>query len=185
MIVFMLNIALFNFVHADNIMTDKFNHLALGVKADIKLFNEYKLGMTVSSPFLFDNWITLRGEADYGVLRGDLKTTLGTNDIWMSYSIFRAGIAALANKSSDYVRPYIEFGLIGAFPNKQFTADIFSWGIYGLLGYELIFDPTSPWSFYFEFVANALLNGGNTEKLTDNQTYVQNIWLTFGSRFYF
>jgi hypothetical protein len=177
--------SLFTIVHSENIMTAKFTHFALGVKTDIKLFNEYKIGLTASSPYLLDDWITLRGEYDIGVLRGDLKSTIGTNDIWMSYSVIKAGIAALANKNTDTVRPYIEFGYMGVIPNKLFTDDIYAWGIYGLLGYELIFDPTIPWSFYFEFCANALLSGGISEKITDAQTYAQNIWLTFGARYYF
>ncbi len=146
---------------------NRFNDFSLGVKGTAnfsKLPYDLMMGLSVNTPYFFWNWVSLRGEADIAYLRGITNAVI-SNEIAIYSSSYKLGIAVKANQKTQTVRPYGEFGWIGFIPNKIETADNYAWGIYGLFGFDILFDPASIFGFFFELGATGLLYGGSAEKL--------------------
>lgn len=165
----------------------KVNGIGVGFKFDAnfnQLPDDFKFGININTPYFLDNCFSIRFEADYGFLRGIPTNSIYSNETWSSYYAFKSGLIVVASQKTIMIRPYIELGGIGFIPSSTFTDEKFAWGIYGLLGFELLFDPESFFCFYFEFSGIGILSGGDTSKFIAPSIYGTGIIVTLGYRFY-
>jgi len=165
----------------------RINDIGIGIKLDAnfnQLPDDFKLGINVSTPYFLDNWLSIRLEFDYGFFRGIPASSIYSNETWSTYYAFKSGIIVVASQRTAIIRPYVELGGIGFIPSSEFTEEKFAWGIYGLLGFELLFDPESFYCFYFEFNGTGILSGGDTSKFLPPAIYGTGIIVTLGYRFY-
>lgn len=195
LIIFLLIIFLFivSFIFSSNLYAGetnflRLNHFALGVKGIInfsELPQDIGFGLSATSPFFFYDWTALRAEADFCSYRGVPLVSISSNEIWGGYSAYKIGIVASAGKLIPNIRPYFEMGWIGVIPNETITTNGFTWGIYGLFGFDLMFDPTDFRGYYIEVGSTALFSGGKADNFQGDPTFAEGIIISAGCRFYF
>jgi hypothetical protein len=171
-----------------NITNININGFSIGVKGEAnfsQLPNDLRLGISANTPFFLGGWVALRIEADLGLTRGIPVTnqTGISNTIWCNYTAYKAGIVMAANRRSDILRPYIEFGYILISPSASFTSDPYAWGLYGILGFDIVF-PGDPSGYFFEIGGTGLLSGGYADQYLGDPPYGSGLTVTLGWRFY-
>lgn len=168
-----------------------FSGPSLGLNVDVKIANDFKLGASVSSPFFFDGLFCFRGEAALGIFRG--ATNTAASDLFMNYLIFKGGIVLTGSYQKDFIRPYGEFGGMWILPNQMMTKYSSQWGLYTLLGFDLLFNDSVPYIFYLGVGCNAILSDshGVSEKTYDTSTnsyphpfFSTGLIISTGFRFY-
>ncbi len=158
----------------------------IGFKVDAnfnQLPNDLRFGLSVNTPYLFD-LAALRFEIDQGFIRGVPATSLVSNTLWADYTDYKMGLILVASLKTKVIRPYIETGFIWVYPSDVFTINKYSWGIYGLLGFEIKF-PGDFLAFYLELGGAGLFQGDQAEKFAGSPHYVTGTTVSLGLRYYF
>lgn len=175
-----------------------FEDASIGINLDVKIFNDFKLGLSVSSPYFFDGLICFRGEGDICMFQGipnGLNTSASVN-----YYALKGGIVMTGSYPKDKIRPYGELGYLGVFPNTAVSNGMtqynYEWGLYCLLGFDLLFSETIPYAFYVTVGANAILSDGlgtaeryhttnDNESFDERPKFSNGFIITAGCRYYF
>lgn len=177
-------------IHAEEItQTDKLRHPSLGILLGAnftKLPSDFNFLIQGTSPY-FWNRIAFRGSAGFGLIRGIPTTTTFSNEVALTYAVYKAGVIISADQPEDLLRPYTEMGLIMISPGKALSMVNWSNGFYATMGMDLMLDARLPFATFMELGAAALLsdNLGVAENLIGNPALSTGVFIQLGWRFYF
>lgn len=169
--------------------TDKLQHPSVGVLFGAnfsKLPDDLNILLQGTSPY-FWNRLAFRGSAGIGILQGVPTSSEFSNQIAVTYTVYKAGVIISANQPEDLLRPYTEMGLIMVNLTKALSSTNWSSGVYGTIGMDLLLDAKLPIATFMEFGAAALLSGGKgaAEQFIGNPNLSTGIFIQLGWRYYF
>jgi hypothetical protein len=167
---------------------NRLTHMSIGGKLEInftRIPNDLRLTAVVGSPYFISDIFSVKGFISQGLFQGVLDSSSNTNQqTWAGYTAFGGGICMAVGRTLDIIRPYAEIGWMGVIPNSTFTSNTFAWGLYGVIGFDILFNPGDIWGFFIEAGTAGFLSGGVAEKIVGDYTYGSGILLNLGVRFY-
>lgn len=193
---FALCLLLFFLPNAASANTDETNappenrmgHLSIGGKFEInftRVPNDLRLTAVLGSPYFFNNILSFKAFLSQGFFQGVLDNAANTNvSTTAGYTAFGGGVCLGIGEMLDIARPYAEIGWIGVFPSEVFTSTVFAWGLYGVIGFDILFNPGDFWGFFIEAGTAGFFSGGTAEKIAGDLTYGSGILINLGVRFY-
>lgn len=165
----------------------KLNDFSIGIRGDInftRAINDVRASFIAGSPYILNDFIALKGFFSQGFYKGITDGTTNSNETWSGYNAFGVGVSLKLGEQLPIARPYLDFGWMGIIPNAKFTSETFAWGLYGLVGFDILFKPGDFWGFFIEIGVAGFLSGGIADKMLGDLAYGSGILIDFGFRFY-
>lgn len=167
---------------------NRMGRFSIGGRVEInftRLPNDLRMTAVVGSPYIFNNIFSVKGFISQGFFKGVLDSSSDTNtETWANYTAFGGGVCLSIGDMLDIARPYIEFGWMGVIPSSVFTTSKFAWGLYGVIGFDILFNPGDFWGFFIEAGTAGFLSGGIAERIVGDYSYGSGVLLNLGFRFY-
>ena len=135
------------------------------------------MGLNVTSPYFLQQKMAVR-------VKGNLMFHEHVQDqetVWTPYSNASVGLAGTSGIMHGFLRLYGEGGIIGLFPNSDFSSEDFVFGGYGLFGFEFYMNRHS--NYFIEL--GGIGTGANADKLPAKPIYSNGLLLNFGYRINF
>lgn len=166
---------------------NRMGRFSVGVRGDInftRVPSDLRATFIVGSPYIWNDTLSLKGFISQGFYKGITDGTTNSNETWSGYYAFGGGVCMRIGQMLPIARPYAELGWMGIIPNKVFTSETFAWGLYGLIGFDILFKPGDFWGFFIETGVAGFLSGGIADKMISDMAYGSGILINFGFRFY-
>lgn len=168
-------------------LPNRMGRFSIAVRGDINFTrapSDLRVTAVVGSPYIWNDTISLKGFVGQGFYKGITDSTSNSNETFGGYTAFGGGICVAIGQMLPIARPYFEAGWIGIIPSSVFTSETFAWGLYGLIGFDILFRPGDFWGFFIETGVAGFLSGGIADRMISDMAYGSGILINFGFRFY-
>jgi len=139
--------------------------------------DDFGFGLNVITPYFADENIAVRLKANL-MYNQNVLDGIST---WLPYSNVSLGLIGVAGKAGEKIRLYGEGGIIGLMPPKQFSSESFTFGGYGLFGFEFFFGEMG--NYFIEIGGMGI--GATADKLPTEPIFSNGLTISTGVRFFF
>ncbi|MEQ8909889.1 MAG: hypothetical protein RIC95_11890 [Vicingaceae bacterium] len=140
---------------------------------------DFGLGLNVTTPYLIKEYVAIRLRANSQFLQHlDPKSLTET---WTPYQNLSLGFFGHRAMIHEKIGLYGEGGILGIFPNDDFSKEDFVIGGYGLFGFEFYF--VDQFSYFIE--AGGVGSGAKADKLPTEPIYSNGFLINVGFRITF
>ena len=168
-------------------LPNRMGHFSIAIRGDINFTrapSDLRVTAVVGTPYIWNETFSLKGFVGQGLYKGITDSTSNSNETSAGYTAFGGGICVAIGQMLPIARPYFEAGWIGIIPSGIFTSEKFAWGLYGLIGFDILFRPGDFWGFFIETGVAGFLSGGIADRMIGDMAYGSGILINFGFRFY-
>jgi len=163
--------------------SERFNNTGIGFSTAInmsRIMKDIRFNLDINSPSFIYNIFSFRLNGTVGVLQEIPKNK--TNSIFLNYYGYKFGISGSTHHEGENIRPYGEFGIVNFFHNEtnRLSTNNSAFGIYTLVGLNLIFNKEDIFSYFIEVGVNGMLFGGKSELVIGDPETYNGFIVTFG-----
>ncbi len=161
---------------------DDFQNLSFGVSVN-QFHRDFGVGLNLTSPYWGKKTRTALRLAYNFMYLEHLNTN--TETVWTSYRNVQLGILLATKPINEFFRYYGQVGGIVLLPNEEFSSEREVLGIYGLFGFEFLFESTRKLSKSIFIELGAVGTGAKGDLLVGAPIYSNGFVISTGLRLFF
>ena len=160
-------------------ITDHSTNAAIGFNLD-SIANNFGFGLTVSSPYFFNNTSHLQLTGNVAWVQG--VRAMETETSWLPYGLFKLGFFSGRMIENTPIRVYGGGGLALITPAGTLSNSGVQFGGFGLTGVELFLNQQKAKSLFLEF--GAIGTGAKANQLVSSPIYANGFTIAWGYKYY-